>query len=70
MEAARDRADGQAVGLAGEGGQRVIGAEDEAGPVDQLQMVAGADRGLGHGHDSGVEDVSAGPPFRMKRLSQ
>ena len=40
---ARDRADGQAIGLARERGQRVIGAEDEGGAVDQMKVAAFAE---------------------------
>ena len=45
---ARDRADGQAVGFAGEWRQRMIGAEDKGGPVDQVQMASLAELRFGH----------------------
>ncbi len=50
---AGDRADRQIVGLARQRRQRVEGAEDEAGAVDQDQMVAGLDRRLGDGRAGG-----------------
>ena len=40
---AGDGADGQAVGLAGERRQGVVGAEDEARAVDQVQVAAGSE---------------------------
>ena len=50
---AGDRADRQAVGFARQRRQRVEGAEDEGRAVDQDEVVAGFERGLGGGGGGG-----------------
>ena len=62
LEKPGDRADRQAVGLAGQGRQRVVGAEDEARAVDQVQVAAGS--------EGAQWSASADPGFRTKRRSQ
>ena len=55
-------ADGQAIGLARERRQRVVGAENIPRAIDEIEMVAGLQgRGAGHGPTM---------PFRLRRCQQ
>ena len=64
---AEHRADRQAVGFPRQRRQRVEGAEDEAGAVDQDQMVAGIERRLGDLGGCGHGRTFARPPDEFKR---